>query len=101
VALVIKDVSEECIVSSTNPTRIGELGSTLAVFLLSMLRFLVTANIVPISPNIVTLIVEDIRSTETSIPIRTTQHNIQKNGVLHQTSIFLICSALSNERTGL
>jgi hypothetical protein len=54
-ALVRTDVSEELSASFITVTRIGELGTTLAVtsnqvFLRSVRRLLVTASVVPISP---------------------------------------------------
>jgi hypothetical protein len=70
VALVRTDVSEELSASVIRVTRIGGLGTTLAVtsnrrtlrrntkdcaFLRSVRRLLVTANIVPSSPTLVTL----------------------------------------------
>jgi hypothetical protein len=56
VALVSTDVSEELSASFTRVTRIGELGITLGVT--SNRRTLVTANIVPSSPILVTLMIE-------------------------------------------
>jgi hypothetical protein len=55
VALVRTDVSEEIRPSFIMMTRIGELGTTLAVFLRSVRRLLVTATVVPSSPILVTL----------------------------------------------
>jgi hypothetical protein len=62
VAVVRADVSEERI-AFIRVTRICELGTTLAVtsnitFLHSMRRLLVTANVVPSSPILVTLMME-------------------------------------------
>jgi hypothetical protein len=62
VALVTKDVSEERIVSITNATRIGEL-----VFLLTVFRLLVTANVIPSLSILVTLMMEAIRFSEMSV----------------------------------
>jgi hypothetical protein len=61
VVLVRTDVSEECRASITRATRIGALGM-LAV---------------------VTLMMEALRSTETSVLTRTTQPNIQEDGIVH------------------
>jgi hypothetical protein len=49
VALVRTDVSVESIASAIRATRIGELGTMLAVILGSVLRLLVTAKTVPSS----------------------------------------------------
>jgi hypothetical protein len=79
VGLVRTDVSEEPNASFMWVTRIGELGPTLAVtsnrhtlqrntkyvFLRSMHRLLVTANVGPSSPILVTLIKEALSSSET------------------------------------
>jgi hypothetical protein len=64
VALVRTDVSEELSASFIRVTRIGELGTTLAVT--SVRRLPVTANVVPSSPILVTLM-EALCSSETSI----------------------------------
>jgi hypothetical protein len=67
-ALVRTDVSEERIASIIRVTRIGELGTTLAVTsnrrigISSQRRLLVTASIVPISPILVTLMKEALSS---------------------------------------
>jgi hypothetical protein len=73
-ALVRTDVSEELSTSFIRVTRIGELGTTLAVtsnrrtiFLRSVGRLLVTASVVPSSPILVTLMKEALSSSETSV----------------------------------
>jgi hypothetical protein len=68
VALVRTDVSEELSASIMMVTRIGEPGKPLDV----------TANVVPSSPIFITLIMETVRSSETSGLTRATRHDIQK-----------------------
>jgi hypothetical protein len=76
VALVRTDVSEERSASIIKVTRIGELG-TLAVT--SSRR---TANAVPSSPIVVTLMMKALLS-ETSVITRATRLNIPEGGILH------------------
>jgi hypothetical protein len=49
-----------------------------------VLRLLVTANGVPSSPILVTLMMEAIRSSETSVLIRSTRRNITEDGILQE-----------------
>jgi hypothetical protein len=90
------------IASIVRVTRIGDLGTTLAVtskrstlrkntkvtvlmlvILRSVLRLLVTGNGVPSSPILATLIMEAIRSSETSVLTRVKRHNILEDAILH------------------
>jgi hypothetical protein len=80
VALVRTDVSEELSASFIMMTRISELGTTLAVT--SLRRLLVTASVVPSSLILVTLMKEAIRSTETSVLIRSRRRNIPEDVIL-------------------
>jgi hypothetical protein len=79
VGLFTTDVSGERIISIIRATRIGELGTTLAVR--RILQLLVTDNVVLSSPILVTIMMEAIRSSETSALTRAIQHSIPENGI--------------------
>jgi hypothetical protein len=84
VALVRTDVSEQRIASIICVTRIGELGTTLAVpssRRTQRRQLLVTAIVVPTSPILVTLMMEGIRSSETSILTRATRCHVPEDGI--------------------
>jgi hypothetical protein len=55
-----------------------------------MLQLLISANILSSSPILVTLMMEVIRSTKTSVLTRATQHHIPEDGILHSSFKFQI-----------
>jgi hypothetical protein len=92
VTLVRTDVSEELSASIIRVTRIGELGTTLAVTnnRRTLRQLLVTANVVFSSPILVILMMEALSSSETSVLTRTARRNITED-VIHQHQL---CSAV-------
>jgi hypothetical protein len=63
---------------------VSELGTSLtAASNCSVLQLLVTVNDVPSSPILVTLMMEEKRSSETVLLTRATQRNVPEDGILN------------------
>jgi hypothetical protein len=78
------DVSEERITSMITVKRIGEN------FFVACFGLLVTLSVVRTTPILITLIMEPIISSETSVLTRITQRHILEDGTLQNQPIFEI-----------
>jgi hypothetical protein len=68
-------------------------------FLRSVCRLIVTANVVPNSPNLVTLMMESLRSTEMSVLTRGIRHNVQEVDIIF-TRFFSLKNFMSRKPVG-
>jgi hypothetical protein len=84
VALVRTDVSVEGIASIIRVTRIGELGTMLAVTSNRITLRRNIAEVVPSWPIFVAVMMKAIRSSETSFRTRATRRNIPEDGILQE-----------------
>jgi hypothetical protein len=106
VALIRTEVSEEPFISIISVTRIGEVRKTLdvssnrstLVTLPNVLQFLVTANFIPSSPILVTLMMETIRAFVTTVLTTSSLRNIPEGGILHNKNYLEYLMSLFNKR---
>jgi hypothetical protein len=85
VAPVRTDVSEERIASIIRMTRIGELGTTLAV---TSNRHMLLVTDIHSSPIPVTPMMKALHSSKTSVLTKATLHNITEDGIFHFEDCF-------------
>jgi hypothetical protein len=86
VGLERNDFSEERSASIIWMTRFGKLRKVLG-FLSRMIRLLITANVVPSSLILVTLMMAAISSSDTTDLTRVTRHNIPEGGIFIVTAV--------------
>jgi hypothetical protein len=93
VDLVRTGFSEERVSSIVIIERISDLGTTktkLTSLLRNVIQLLVTANIVPSSLILVTLMIEALRSSEMSVLTRATPCHIPEDGIFHLNFVTVV-----------
>jgi hypothetical protein len=89
VAFVRTDVSEELSASIIKVARIGELGTFAITSKRSVRRLIVTAKVVPSSPILVTLMMEALNYSGTSVLTRATWRNVPQDDILQRSMRFI------------